>query len=279
MIEKSSPFKKGSNYIISQTVEDWSLKPKNMQKLNFIPRTNIPLMCIDLKDDRCVIMQETIDTKIGNKKISLSRPNEISLSMNIANNSLAKSKSLRKIILEKIGNDKNKNFFESDVSHIYDYLEETQKTIVFSYKAIEAMCNSAIPDDYVYKKDSNKKGVTEAYDKLGIERWVSTTEKVSKILPDIYRCASPTQNKFWGNFKKLEELRNDIIHSKSSSTSQVLSELLSGDIEKYVKSCESLLKFFFDKDRNNLSFPLIPSITEIISIELDDMENFFEYAK
>lgn len=255
MSKKPRVLKVGSNYIISDTIENWSCRSNNKQKINFITRSNTPLMCIDLKQDKCVLLQESIDTKMGNKKITLSRPNEISLSMHIANSSLKKSQALRKSIIQKIGKDKSKSFFESDVVEIYDYLEEVQKVIVFSYKAIEAMCNSAIPDDYVHKKSSNKNGVIEVYDKLGIERWVSTTEKVSKILPDIYSCASPTQKPFWSHFKKLEELRNEIIHSKSSSSSQVLSELLSSDIDKYVRSCEGLLKFFFEQDKENPLFP------------------------
>lgn len=233
--------KKGLSYIISQISDGWSDIKKRKQKINFIPRSNIPLMCIDLKKDKCILLQETIETKIENKKISLSRPNEISLSLHIVNNALEKSRALRKSIIKKIGKEKSKSFFESDVGEIFDYLEEAQKIIVFSYKAIEAMCNSAIPDNYTYKKNSNKKGILEVYDKLGIERWVSTTEKVSKILPEIYDCDSPEKNKFWGHFKKMEELRNDIIHSKSSSTSKVLAELLSSDIDKYVKSCEEIL--------------------------------------
>ncbi|QHP80900.1 hypothetical protein EO763_13705 [Pectobacterium odoriferum] len=278
MRENTISLKKGLNYIISQITENWSSISNGKQKINFIARSNTPLMIVDLKKDKLILLQETIDAKIGNKKISLSRPNEISLSMNIANNSLKKSQSLRKSIIQKIESDKRKNFFENDVGDIYDYLEEVQKTIVFSYKAIEAMCNSAIPDDYSYKRDSNKKGVIEVYDKLGIERWITTTEKVSKILPDIYRCDSPAQKSFWGHFKKLEELRNNIVHSKSNSTSQVLSELLSGDIDKYVKSCEKLLKFFFDQDKKNPLFPLIPGITEIVGTEVDDMEKYFENA-
>ena len=276
MSDKSRALTVGSDYIISHSIDNWSQASNDKQKINFISRSNTPVVCVDVKQDKCVILQESIDAKIENKKISLSRPNEISLSMHIANGSLKKSQGLRKSIVQKIVKDKNKKFYENDVVEIYDYLEEVQKAIVFSYKAIEAMCNSAIPDDYVYKKHSNKIGVIEVYDKLGIERWVSTTEKVSKILPDIYHCISPAQKPFWGHFKKLEELRNEIIHSKSSSTSQVLSELLSTDIGKYVKSCEALLKFFFEQDRRNHLFPLIPGVTEIVSHQMEDMEEYFK---
>ncbi|HEJ7134817.1 TPA: hypothetical protein SMF84_001489 [Serratia marcescens] len=276
MSEKSKALKVGSDYIISHSIDNWSHTSNYKQKINFIHRSNIPVMCVDVKQDKCVILQESIAAKIENKKISFSRPNEIALSMHIANSSLKKSQELRKSIIKRIEEDKNKKFFENDVIEIYDYLEEVQKAVVFSYKAIEAMCNSAMPDDYVYDKSSNKIGVIEVYDKLGIERWVSTTEKVSKILPDIYNCVSPVQKPFWGHFKKLEELRNEIIHSKSSSSSKVLSELLSADISKYVKSCEALLKFFFEQDRRNHLFPLIPGVTEIESNEMEDMEEYFK---
>ncbi|MEY1087238.1 hypothetical protein AB7160_00065 [Morganella morganii] len=60
--------KKGLSYIISQISDGWSDIKKRKQKINFIPRSNIPLMCIDLKKDKCILLQETIETKIENKK-------------------------------------------------------------------------------------------------------------------------------------------------------------------------------------------------------------------
>lgn len=56
------------------------------------------------------------------------------------------------------------------------FLEEIQKAIIFSYKAVESFCNASIPDTYTYKKTTSK-GIVEHYGKEQIERWVSTSEK------------------------------------------------------------------------------------------------------
>ncbi|HFT9236785.1 TPA: hypothetical protein ACGS5G_003153 [Escherichia coli] len=266
-----------NNYIVTQTIENFSQTSKDVSSfdIDLMPRSNRPLVCINKNDDQCVFFQEVITAKIENKKLHFSRPNEISLSMNIARKSLQKSQEIRKNILKNFSNEKSMNLFDHQVNDVYDYLEEVQKTIIFSYKAIESMCNSAIPEEYTYKNDLTKKGIYEVYDKAAIERWMSTTDKISKILPNIYNCTSPSKKYFWGHFKKLEELRNEIVHSKSSSTSKLLSELLSNDINKYFNSCESMLLYFYKLDKRNSLFPVMPEISEIAVIEWEDMESAF----
>lgn len=262
-------------YIVTQTIENYSQVSKDIKsiKISHTQRSNRPLVFIHTDEDQGVIFQEVISTKIENKKLKFSRPNEISLSMNIAKKSLERSREIRRGILKNIGAEKTKDVFDGKVSDVYDYLEEVQKTIIFSYKAIESLCNSAIPSDYIYKKQLAKKGIHEVYDKSAIERWITTTEKVSIILPEIYKCTSPSKKSFWGHFKKLEELRNDIIHSKSGSTSKLLSELLSSDLDKYFKSCEAMLLYFYDLDRQNPMFPLMPGVSEIVFVEWEDMNS------
>lgn len=266
-------------FTVIQVIDDFSKSGRDLISIkmeNMHKRSNKPYCFYDKKDDQCVFFQELIEAKIDRKKITFTIPNEIALSMSIAHKSLSKSLELKKDILALLTDSKRVDFFDSNVNLIYDFLEETQKTIVFSYKAIEALCNSAIPQDYQYKKTSNKKGIHEVYDKIAIERWVSTSDKVSKILPEIYNCTSPQNKKFWGHFKKLEEMRNDIIHSKSNTTSKLLSELLTNNIDVYVKSCESLLLFFYNKDTKNPLFPLIPKVSKMIIVESEDLGEYVE---
>lgn len=278
MNNDSNDLKNNVNYIVTNTIKNYSNESKNISNIDikFIERSNKPLACVDIKSDQCVFFQETIAAKIEGKKITFTRPNEISLAMNIAKNSLNRSLQLRKKIVKIINNKNQASFYDDRVVDIYDYLEEVQKTIIFSYKAIEAMCNSAIPSNFIYKKESNKKGIHEIYDKSAIERWISTTEKTSKILPSIYKCASPINKSFWGHFKKLEELRNDIIHSKSNSSSKMLSDLLSSDIKKYVASCDDLLLYFFELDTTNPLFPILEKISEINILQWDDLDAAFK---
>ena len=84
---------------------------------------------------------------------------------------------------------------------IYDYLEEIQTSIVFSYKSLESFCNESIPDEYVYKKTNNK-GIVEHYSKEQIERWIPTSEKLSDILPEIFKCDFLQQKKSIGPTSK-----------------------------------------------------------------------------
>ncbi len=270
-----------TNYIVIDTIDNYSKSTNNISnyKVNFTPRSNRPLTCINKDDDQCVFFQEIISARLDGKKINFSRPNEISLSMNIAKKSLDKALDIKRNIIKCMELTKKNDFFGSGVNDVYDYLEEIQKTIIFSYKAIEALCNSAIPEGYTYTRGITKKGISEVYDKSAIERWLSTTEKVSKILPNIYNCASPSNKSFWGHFKKLEELRNEIIHSKSSTSSTLLSELLSSDIKKYFNSCESMLLFFYKIDKRNHFFPIISEISELPIIEWEDMKSAFKPIK
>lgn len=264
-----------AQYVVTQTIENYSKVFKDISsiKISHTQRSNRPLVFIHTDEDQGVIFQEIISTKIENKKLKFSRPNEISLSMSIARKSLERSREIRRGILKDFGNEMKKDIFDEKVIDVYDYLEEVQKTIIFSYKAIESLCNSAIPSDYIYKKQLTKKGIHEVYDKSAIERWLTTAEKVSIILPEIYKCTSPSKKNFWGHFKKLEELRNDIIHSKSSSTSKLLSELLSSDVDKYFKSCEDMLLYFYNLDKQNPMFPLMSGVSEIVFIEWEDMNS------
>ncbi|MEG6165184.1 hypothetical protein [Enterobacter ludwigii] len=267
-----------TTYVVADIIENYSKTTQDVSsfKLNMRQRSNRPIACVNVDDDQCVFFQEVISAKIERKKISFSRPNEISLSMNIAKKSLDKALEIRSAIIKLIQPNQKNNFYGDGLDHIYDYLEEVQKTIIFSYKAIEALCNSAIPEDYTYKKDLSKKGISEIYNKSAIERWLSTSEKVSKILPDVYKCPSPSNQNFWGHFKKLEELRNEIIHSKSSTSSKLLSEILSSDIDKYFKSCESMLLYFFKVDKQNHFFPLTSKISELPIISWKDMKSYFK---
>lgn len=262
-------------FVLIEIIDDYSKGNGDISSfsLSVNPRSNRPLACIDEEVDKCVFFQEVISTKIENKKITFSRPNEISLSMSIAKKSLDNALEIRKTILKSTQPNKINDFYGNNVVEIYDYLEEIQKAIIFSYKAIEALCNSAIPEGYTYKKDIAKKGIYEVYDKSAIERWLTTTEKVSKILPDIYNCPSPSNQKFWGHFKKLEELRNEIIHSKSSTSSALLSDLLSNDIRKYFNSCESMLFYFYKIDKQNHFFPLTAKISEIPMIDWESIKD------
>lgn len=217
-------------------------------------------------------LQQFISVKINNSKTLIALPNEISLALNISNK--AKSRSIELIRdLDKKSRDSNGKIIDSKVEIAYDYLEEIQKSVVFGYKAIEAFCNATIPDDFVYEKTNNK-GVVEKYQKEQIERWVNTTEKVSVILPKILGFGEPKNEKYWSDFKNLERLRNEIIHSKSSNSIEILHELFSENIYQYLVSAFNLLEYFIKLDPYNPIFPLGFGVSDVKVPIVNTLEEF-----
>lgn len=121
-----------------------------------------------------------------------------------------------------------------DVSHeIYIYINYATTSLIMMFTSIESFLNSLIPENGSYK---NKKGVV--HNKEKIERYIKFEEKILQVIPSFEKKI------FYNNkndFKrspigKLKNLRDEIIHTKSSFMYQKQSELI-----------EQIMDFEFDK--------------------------------
>ncbi|RXQ87171.1 hypothetical protein EO244_16650 [Ancylomarina salipaludis] len=192
-------------------------------------------------------------------------PNNIGMLLSISQ----KYKKMAKELYEKKINPKNvnhssestekkKNLQEQSVIAA-DYIELIQVSIVFAYTAIESFVNLSIPDDYKYEVNVKSKGITEIYDKIAIERWVSLGDKLSKILTDIYKTPKIESQKFWSNLKSLEKNRHNIIHQKSINRTEFYKEYFKEQIFKQIESAQIALQFFYDAhSKENKTNPLWP---------------------
>lgn len=215
-------------------------------------RANKPIGIHETSTNKTAFFQKIIKPKIGLGTITIVVPNEITLATSVATKSLRRAKKI-KVNLERLS-ESTKSIYDHNVGQAYDYLENIQTAIIFAYKAVESFCNAGIPDSYIYIKSTSKS--TEHYNKEQIERWISTSEKVSSILPPILKCPPPQSEAFWSDFKSLERLRNEIIHSKSSNTDAILEELFAECVCRYIQSALLLLEFFIAIDPSNPIFPL-----------------------
>lgn len=236
-------------------------------------RSNKPIGIHDKKEGQIAFFQRLINTNIGDEKASVAIPNEIALSLSISAKSRRRADSLRREIKAAFKKSDGA-LYNQDVKSAYDFLEEIQKAVVFSYKAVESFCNAIIPDKHVYKK-ANSKGVVEHYGKEQIERWITTSEKVSVIVPAVLSCRSPNEEEFWVDFKNLERIRNEIIHSKSSNGAELLQELFSPAVECYCTSSVQLLAYFIEKDPMNEIFPLGFGASHLKVMSVDDAGDLF----
>ena len=203
-------------------------------------------------------MDEVVFNKRKDIKIEYFTPNNISLLLSIS----AKASAEAKFIYEKdldpyrenkteLLNDNKKRIIDRSTL-VYNYLEKIEISIVFGYTAVESFANISIPKNYEHKfRDS--KGIVHNYDKEAIERWLTLREKVATILTSIFRTPKIETQKFWNNFLRLEEYRNNIIHQKSISRTDFYKSYFKRNIEKVCESSFNLLEFFYKKQENKNS--------------------------
>lgn len=130
-----------------------------------------------------------------------------------------------------------------NVSHeTYRYINYATTSIIMMFTAIESFLNHSIPnngiipnDGKVFKKQKNR---PENFNKIQIQRYIGFEDKIVKVIP-YFTSKVFFENK--GDFKisqigKLKNLRDEIIHTKSSLLYQKHSELL-----------KQLLDFEFDE--------------------------------
>lgn len=160
---------------------------------------------------------------------------------------------------------------KEELAEFFDYFENVIGAIIFSYTSIEAFANICIPDNYV--KQVTKGGITYNWSKAEIEKRMELSEKLKKVLPDVLSTTPPPNNKWWNDFITLEELRNEIIHTKQATSEFRYTKLLSKKTFNAIRVNGHIIRFFgayiaLNKPRLLQEFPygfgqdeIVPSIT------------------
>jgi len=182
------------------------------------------------------------------------QPNDVSLYSNISESNLKKAQEFYdETILPR-----HKIWYGShpDVNkqtQYYNYFELIISSLIFAYTALEAFANICIPDNYEYL--IKKSGIKTIYSKEAIERKYSLRDKFKIILRDIINTSDPTKENWWNDFIKLEDLRDEIIHTKQSKSEDRYSKLLGKDIFSVIETHKSIIKFygkFIEKNKKEL---------------------------
>lgn len=92
----------------------------------------------------------------------------------------------------------------------FDALEKIIQSYIFAYSALEHFANMSLPDNYTYSKKKKN------YNRQQVERLITLDEKLSTILPAIYKIEEYELSKEYINLKKI---RDNIIHFKSQDFS------------------------------------------------------------
>ena len=223
----------------------------------FDERINKPIWFRKIENSEEVgsmVLQELDEINFPKNPFEFFAPNNVGILLSISQRykNLAKELYEEKINPKNVNHsnvetEKNKKKFLQEQSIIAaDYIELIQISIVFAYTAIESFANLSIPEDYKYEVKVKNKGITEIYDKVTIERWVSLGDKLSNILTEIYKTPKIQSQKFWSNLKSLEKHRHNIIHQKSINRTEFYKNYFKEQIFKQIDSAQLALQFFYD---------------------------------
>lgn len=229
-------------------------------------------------DNKTYTLAKGSQANIGNQKVLFFPPNNIALTLSLMKKAYKKAFVMHKDLIRK-KKEKTIKLEEESRALLFDYFEEIVSSVIFAYVSVEAMANAAIPEDFKMEK-VNEKGITEIWSKENIERWMSTSQKVTDILPSILKSGDIKIEKFWNNFKELEKLRNDLIHQKTVQSgakldSDIFQKLLKQEVFLKIKSAISVIKYFYDLDNSYPYFPLGLGIAKVIIDEVEDIGEHF----
>lgn len=175
----------------------------------------------------------------------LDKPNDVAIYSNIAQTALDKARAFhKKHIIPRVNSGFGSHTLrQKELKEYYDYFEVIITAVVFAYNSIETLSNICIPDNYTYST-VDRSGDDIVMNKNQLERHFSLREKLKIILPNVLSCESPCQQKWWQPFTKLEDLRNEIMHSKDSKSEDRYSNLLSSKIFKIIQIHKEVIEFF-----------------------------------
>ncbi|MFC6204076.1 hypothetical protein ACFPZK_05065 [Psychrobacter urativorans] len=231
----------------------------------------------DIKDYK-FLSRGIEEVDIKNNKVRFITPSMVALQINIANEALIEIKALNSKIQnlhskQKLDDGSINNLLIEHTLEVYNFIEHAQKAIIFSFTALETFINLSIPNDFIWSKTTPRK--TEVYNKEQIERYISWKEKINLIVTDIYQVPQIKQMSFWSDLIELLDIRNRLIHIKSSDDTEVLTDLLNKNIFKICFSSQEYINYISENmvENDNLKaidiekFPIISSKNRIALIQ------------
>jgi hypothetical protein len=187
----------------------------------------------------------------------------VALSLNVAISAEARAQQLRASI-EPVEIHARAGMYRSiapeNTSAFFDFIEQCMIAATFSYQALEAYCNFVIQDKltatFPIEREFNGQKQIVQWRAEEIERKCSTELKLAEIVPKLLGMGSPKGKAVWASFKKLQRVRNDIIHLKYADqrgaamypnhvdSNSVFFRLVNGEIADLPRTAVEILNYF-----------------------------------
>jgi hypothetical protein len=107
------------------------------------------------------------------------------------------------------------------MTDLFDTLELGLATVTFAMQAIESFCNEIIGEKLVGTLALRRQHGIREMAAPEVERYVSTTEKLASVLPQLLGRPSAKGTPLWLRFRNLRQLRDEATHTKSTDQTPV----------------------------------------------------------
>lgn len=176
------------------------------------------------------------------KDLFMSKPNDVALFCNISQQNLIKAKAAYTHLRSTLKSLHTNFPSEAQQKEIFDYFELVIQALIFSYTSLEAFANIIIPSNYEYIVESN--GIKTIYSKDGIENKFHLRDKFKLILKDILKTEDVKSESWWPKYIELENIRNEIIHTKESTAEKRYNKLLKLGVFEIIEINQKVLKYY-----------------------------------
>ncbi len=149
--------------------------------------------------------------------LSFATPSSVAMSLNVAAKAAASAQQLQlRIVHEELIGPSGKAFgvTADTLPVLFDFLEQCMVSAVFAYQAIEAFANHVISRQMQAPMEVETKGKKVVLQPDELEKRLTTSEKLSQVLPVVRGVSSPKGTALWQRFRELEDARDSTIHLK-----------------------------------------------------------------
>lgn len=144
---------------------------------------------------------------------------------------------------------------DSDV--LFDYFEFAMISAMSAYAALESFCNQIITERVTepVRVKGKHNGEPKKLRAEEIERWITTDEKLGRIVPDAMGLPSPSgKAQIWEAYVKLKEVRDNVTHFKRkdqaalglepASDHTIFYKLVDADPYGFPEAAQTVLRYF-----------------------------------
>lgn len=233
-----------NNWLVLNPIIEETKKITQKYKENKDFRTSKPRVLMQRDNfSKHIVLDKNWVLEFDGLETMLIKPNDVILYSNISSKNLHQAKSFYEKYILPRHSEYGSSFPSLEIQKLYyDYFELIIESIIFAYTSIESFANICIPENYSYFTDSN--GVKTIYSKEAIERKFTLKDKLKKIISEILQTPEVSKEKWWSNFIKLEEIRNEIIHTKQSISESRYSQFLSKNIFDIIETHKEIIHYY-----------------------------------